>query len=74
MMFSHHLRRGVIVSATLYLHADLSRSHCEFGRNSIADAAAIVMPSVVNIVTHDKGMLVNTARAGSGFIISEVTE
>jgi S1-C subfamily serine protease len=39
---------------------------------SIADAAAVILPCVVNIVSHQGGFLPLTS-AGSGFIISKVS-
>jgi S1-C subfamily serine protease len=41
-------------------------------RNFIADAAAVILPTVVNIVSQQGGFLPLTS-AGSGFIISKVS-
>jgi S1-C subfamily serine protease len=50
---------------------DKLKSHQFLTRNFIADAAAVILPSVVNIVSQQGGFL-PMASAGSGFIISKV--
>ena len=42
-----------------------------FTRNFVADAADVVSPAVVNIMTQIEGFMVVGASAGSGFIISK---